>query len=259
MEQTWRVPWLWRVLLRLSRMVVPLVARLQVSGSVPAELRRGPLILAANHVSPVDPLVMMAACSQAGIAPRFMATAGLFKAPVVGAIMRACGHLRVDRHTAEVARALPAAAEALRAGSVVLVYPEGRIGLDPWMWPERGKTGVARMAAQSGAPVIPVAQWNTHRVLPYAAPAGLLGALARTIRQRPVVHVRFGEPVELSGLTGTAGAQAMRATDRIVEGIAQTLAPLRADELETPHHVDHTRPPDLSRVRRHRSAGIRPQ
>ena len=257
MEQTWRVPWLWRVLLRLSRVVVPLVARLRVSGSVPAGLRRGPLILAANHVSPIDPLMMMAACSRAGLAPRFMATAGVFEAPVAGSIMRACGQLRVDRHTAQVAEALPAAAAALHSGSVVLVYPEGRIGLDPWMWPERGKTGVARMAAQSGAPVIPVAQWDTHRVLPYAAPKGLAGSLLRTMIRRPVVHVRFGAPVDLSGLTGTAGAQAMRATDRIVEAIAETLAPLRADELETPRHVDRTRPPDPSRVRRTRTAGLR--
>lgn len=255
MKASWRVPWLWRVLLRASRLVVPLICRLRVSGAVPAELRQGPLILAANHISPVDPLMLMAACSRAGIAPRFMATAGLFQAPVAGSIMRACGHLRVDRHTAQVAEALPAAAAALQAGSVVLVYPEGRIGLDPWMWPERGKTGVARMAALSGAPVVPVAQWDAHRVLPYATPTGLARSLLRTIRQRPVVHVRFGEPVDLSGLTGTPGAQAMRATDRIVEGIAQTLAPLRADELEMPHHVDHTRTPDMSRVRRHRSAG----
>jgi 1-acyl-sn-glycerol-3-phosphate acyltransferase len=248
---------MWRALLRLSRVVAPLVCRLRVSGAVPEELRRGPLILAANHLSPVDPLVMMAACSRAGVAPRFMATGGLFRAPVVGAIMRACGHLRVDRRTAEVAQVLPSAAEALRARSVVLVYPEGRIGLDPWMWPERGKTGVARLAALSGAPVIPVAQWDTHRVLPYGAPTGLLGSLARTIVRRPVVRVRFGEPVDLTGLTGTAGAQAMRATDRIMEGIAETLAPLRADEPEMPHHVDVTRPPDTTRVRHHRTAGTR--
>ncbi|GAA3352060.1 lysophospholipid acyltransferase family protein [Amorphoplanes nipponensis] len=258
MEATWRAPWLWRALLRISRLVVPLICRLRVSGTLAPGLRRGPLILAANHVSPVDPLVLMAACSRAGIAPRFMATAGLFTTPVVGSIMRACGHLRVDRHTAQVAQALPAAAAALRDGSVVLVYPEGRIGLDPWMWPERGKTGVARMAAQSGAPVVPVAQWDTHRVLPYGAPAGLARSLLRTIRQRPVVHVRFGEPVDLSGVTGSPGAQAMRATDLIVEGIARTLAPLRADELETPRHIDRTRPPDLSRVRRNRTAGTRP-
>jgi 1-acyl-sn-glycerol-3-phosphate acyltransferase len=223
-----------------------------LSGQVPAGLRGGPLILAANHVSPVDPIVMTAACRKARIAPRFMATAGLFRAPVVGAVMRWCGHIRVDRWSANVAQALPDAAAALKANSTVLVYPEGRIGLDPWMWPERGKTGVARMAALSGAPVLPVAQWGTHRVLPYAAPTGLLRSVLLAAVRRPVVHVRFGEPVDLSGLSGTAGAQAMRATRLIIEGIDRTLAPLRPDEPETPLFVDVTRPADLSRARRPR-------
>jgi 1-acyl-sn-glycerol-3-phosphate acyltransferase len=225
------------------------ICRLRVSGEVPARLREGPLILAVNHVSPVDPLVMTAACRRAGLAPRFLATGGVFRAPVVGAVMRRCGHIRVDRRTAQVAQALPDAAAALKANSTVLVYPEGRIGLDPWMWPERGKTGVARMAALSGAPVIPVAQWNTHQVLPYAAPQGLVTSLLKAMWRRPVVQVRFGEPVDLSRLTGPAGAQAVRATRRIVEGIDRTLLPLRADEPRTPHVVDHTRPVDMSRVR----------
>ncbi|MEU7905486.1 lysophospholipid acyltransferase family protein [Actinoplanes sp. NPDC049118] len=256
MDASWRVPWVWRAMLRFSRVLVPVICRLRVSGEVPDALRHGPLILAANHVSPVDPVVMTAACSIAGIAPRFMATGGLFDAPVAGWAMRAAGHLRVDRHTTQVTQALPDAAAALRAGSVVLVYPEGRIGLDPWMWPERGKTGVARMAAMSGAPVIPVAQWNTHQVLPYAAPVGIVGSVLRAIRHRPVVHVRFGEPVDLSGLSGTSGAQAMRATDRIVEGIARTLEPLRVDEPQLPRYVDRTRPVEMSRVRKRRSAGL---
>jgi 1-acyl-sn-glycerol-3-phosphate acyltransferase len=246
---TWQVPRLWRFLLALSPWLIRPFCRLRVSGDVPAALRAGPLILAANHVSPVDPAVMTAACHQAGLAPRFMATGGVFRAPVLGAIMRRSGHIRVDRRTANVAQALPDAAVALKANSTVLVYPEGRIGLDPWMWPERGKTGVARMAALSGAPVVPVAQWDTHRVLPYEAPTGLLRHLARALRHRPVVQVRFGTPVDLSGLTGTAGAQAMQATRLIVEGIDRTLGPLRADELEIPRHVDPSRPHDLSRVR----------
>ena len=250
MEATWRVPVLWRVLVRLARVVVPLVCRLRVSGRVPEGLRRGPLIVAANHVSPVDPVIMAAACGIVGVAPRFMATGGLFDAPVAGWVMRACGHLRVDRHTARVAEALPNAAAALRAGSVVLVYPEGRIGLDPWMWPERGKTGVARMAAMSGAPVVPVAQWGAHAVVPYAAPKGVVRSVLRAVVRRPVVRVHFGAPVDLGGLPGTAGAQAMRATDRIVQAIADTLAPLRADEPQMPRFVDRTRPVDMSRVRR---------
>jgi 1-acyl-sn-glycerol-3-phosphate acyltransferase len=163
--------------------------------------------------------------------------------------MRRCGHIRVDRRTAQVARALPDAAAALKAHSTVLVYPEGRIGLDPWMWPERGKTGVARMAAASGAPVVPVAHWGAHRVMPYSTPRGLGRALLRALWHRPVVAVRFGEPVDLSGLSGSAGAQAMQATRLIIEGIDRALQPLRAEEPETPRYVDATRPVDMSRVR----------
>jgi 1-acyl-sn-glycerol-3-phosphate acyltransferase len=247
---SWRVPWVWRLLVWLAPAIVWPFCRLRVSGGVPAGLRGGPLILAANHVSPVDPAMMAAACSRVGLAPRFMATGGVFRAPVAGAVMRWSGHIRVDRRTARVADALPAAAVALKANSTVLVYPEGRIGLDPWMWPERGKTGVARMAALSGAPVVPVAQWGTHAVVPYVAPKRLVRSLLRAVVRRPVVHVRFGEPVDLSGLSGTAGAQAMAATRLIVEGIDRTLAPLRAGEMREPTFVDRTRPADISRVRR---------
>lgn len=250
METSWRVPWLWRVLLVLARAAVFAVARLHVSGDVPAGLRRGPLILAANHVSPGDPVVMAAACRSLGVAPRFMATGGVFRAPVIGWVMRRSGHIRVDRRTARVAQALPDAAAALAVGSVVLVYPEGRIGLDPWMWPERGKTGVARMAFLSGATVVPVAQWGAHEVLPYTSPKGLLRSVVRALVRRPRVWVRFGAPVDLSGLDGSTQGDAVLATERIIEAIAATLAPLRADEPQVPRFVDVTRPADLSRVRR---------
>lgn len=246
---TWRAPLLWRFLLALSRVVIAPLCRLRVVGSVPEELRRGPVILAANHVSPFDPLVMVAACHKAGIAPRIMITGGVFDAPVVGAAMRTCEHIRVDRGKAQVADALPAAAQALKDGSMVLVYPEGRIGLDPWMWPERGKTGVARMASMTGAPVLPVAQWGAHAVLPYEAPKNIGRALLRALVRRPVVTVGFGVPVDLSGVSGTPGAQAMRATRLIMEGIDAALAPLRAGEMEMPRYVDVSRPEDLSRVR----------
>ncbi|HET6531531.1 MAG TPA: lysophospholipid acyltransferase family protein [Actinoplanes sp.] len=240
---------MWRFLRFIAPAVVFPFCRLRVSGEVPPRLRSGPLILAANHISPVDPLVMTAACRKARLAPRIMATGGVFRAPVVGAVMRRCGHIRVDRRTAAAAQALPDAAAALRANATVLVYPEGRIGLDPWMWPERGKTGVARMAASTGATVVPVAQWGTHRVVPYSAPRGIGRALLTAAWRRPVVHVRFGEPVTLAGLHGTAGAQAMQATRLIIEGIDRTLLALRADEPESPRYVDRTRPVDMSRVR----------
>jgi 1-acyl-sn-glycerol-3-phosphate acyltransferase len=243
------VPWLWRFLLFISPAIVAPFCRVRVSGEVPRHLRDGPLILAANHVSPFDPLVMTAACRKVRLAPRFMATGGVFRAPVLGTVMRRSGHIRVDRRSAAVAEALPAAAAALKANSVVLLYPEGRIGLDPWMWPERGKTGVARLAAQTGAPVVPVAQWGTHAVLPYSTPKRLLRALIRAMLRRPAVHVRFGTPVDLSELGATAGTRAVLATTLIIEAIDRTLAVLRVDEPEQPKFVDLTRPVDMSRVR----------
>lgn len=246
----WRAPLFWRLAQLLARGVVGLLARLRVTGDVPARLRRGPLILAANHISPFDPVVLAAACRARGVAPRIMATGGLFRAPVVGAAMRHSGHIRVDRRTARVGDALRAAVDAVTTGSVVLVYPEGRIGLDPGMWPERGKTGTARLALASGAVVVPVAQWGSHEVLPYRAPRGMLPAVLRALWRRPVIRVHFGAPVDLGGIDPATPGAAVRATERIIDGLTEALRPLRPDEPDQPRHVDPTRPIDTSRSRR---------
>ncbi|SBT41439.1 lysophospholipid acyltransferase family protein [Micromonospora auratinigra] len=250
----WRAPLFWRAAQVLARAAVGLLGRLEVSGDVPEPLRHGPLVLAANHISPFDPVVLAAACRARGVAPRIMATGGLFRTPVLGALMRHAGHIRVDRGTTSVHQALENAAAAVAGGSVVLVYPEGRIGLDPGMWPERGKTGTARLAFASGAAVVPVAQWGSHEVLPYRAPKGLLRGVARALVRRPVIKVHFGAPVALRDLhPGTPGA-ARRATDRIIDAITDDLAPLRPDEPDRPRHVDPGRPLDTSRAHR-RPAG----
>jgi 1-acyl-sn-glycerol-3-phosphate acyltransferase len=261
METTipWRPPRFWRLLQVIARGVVAPLARLRVTGDVPEELRCGPLILAANHISNFDPIVLTAATRVRRIAPRFMATGGLFRAPVVGAGMRACGHIRVDRRTTTVARALDDGMAALAQRSVVLLYPEGRIGLDPAMWPERGKTGAARMALTSHATVVPVAQWGSHEVLPYStAPGVVLRTILRSVLRRPVVRVHFGAPVNLSGLTADVPGHAQRATERIIEALTVTLAPLRPDEPDRPRHVDPTRPTSTDRLHRMHEPRISP-
>ena len=252
----WRAPRLWLFLQILARGVVTLIARLRVTGDVPPGLRDGPLILAANHINPFDPVVLAAACRVRRIAPRIMATGGVFRVPVVGAVMRRCGHIRVDRRTPSVGQALHHAAAAVAGGSVVLIYPEGRIGLDPGMWPERGKTGTARLAFASGATVVPVAQWGAHEILPYRAPRGMLRALARALVRRPVVRVHFGPPVELTGIDPNAPGAAARATEAIIDALTAALVPLRPDEPHGPRHVDPTRPTDTRRLHRNRPPGL---
>jgi 1-acyl-sn-glycerol-3-phosphate acyltransferase len=242
----WRPPLVWRALQRLARVIVALVARLRVTGDVPDELRRGPLILAGNHIGNFDPIALAAATHTIGVHPRIMATGGLFRAPIVGPVLRACGHIRVNRtrvsaDEARAAAAIDEAADALAAGSVVAGYPEGRITLDPGMWPERGRSGLARLALTTGATVVPVAQWGSHEILRYQVSSGLWRTLWRDIRTRPVIRVHFGAPIDLSGLDPIARGDVRRATDRIIASLHNELIALRPDEPDRPRFVDPSR------------------
>jgi 1-acyl-sn-glycerol-3-phosphate acyltransferase len=243
------VPPLWRFVLRLAAVVVPLVCRLRVTTSMPYHLVRGPLILAGNHIGTFDPMAMAAACARMRIAPRMMATGGLFRAPVIGPLMRAAGHIPVDRGRESVRNAVPDAAAALAAGSTVFIYPEGRIGLHPGMWPERPRTGIARVALATGAPVVPVAIWGSHEVIAYHGWPVMIRMLLSSLWRRPVVRVHFGAPVELRDLRAGAVGHAQRASDRIMDAITTELAGLRTDEPGLPRYHDHTRPVTLARAR----------
>ncbi|MGW0894554.1 lysophospholipid acyltransferase family protein [Saccharopolyspora sp. NPDC002578] len=243
-------PLLWRVLLRVDRALILLTGRLEVTGDVPDELRGRPLLLASNHIGNVDALVVMAACGRRRLALRFLATGGLFDAPVIGSMLRHCHHVRADRGKANAAQALDHVVGALEEDHrPVLVYPEGRISLEPGLWPERGKTGVARMALASRAPVIPISQWGAHEAMCYGMlrvgnfgdVRVLLGSWLAAIRRRPVLKVHFGDPVDLSDLSSDRAGDAARARDRIMRAITAGLAPLRADEPDVPRHEDPTR------------------
>ncbi|MGH3711944.1 MAG: lysophospholipid acyltransferase family protein [Micromonosporaceae bacterium] len=238
----WQPPLLWRVLLMLARIVAPAFCRLRVVDEIPAELRGGPLILASNHIGTFDPIALAAACSRAGLAPRILATGGLFRSRVIGPALRRCGHIRVNRRDTSAVQALDAATTAVREGSVVAGYPEGRITLDPGMWPERGRSGMTRLALITRAPVIPVSQWGAHEVMTWDTPRSMVGRLFVSMWRRPVVSVRFGVPVELSDLSCEVPRHAVQGTNRIMAAIADGLAPLRADEPVLPRYVDPLRP-----------------
>lgn len=252
-RRTYRVPPLWRFLLRLLRRAIPLFCRLRVSGALPPHLTDGPVILVSNHIGTFDPFTLIAACARIGAAPRFLATAGLFRAPVFGTIMRKSGHIRVDRGSHTVTGALHDAARALEDGSVVMLYPEGRISLDPGLWPERAKTGAARLALATGAPVVPVAQWGAHEIMAYDRPGHMAATLLSSIRRRPVAKVHFGDAMDFSDLPPDAPRSARIAADRMSARILEELNRLRADEPVMPRHVDRFRP--LSTARTYRPHG----
>ena len=83
------------------------------------------------------------------------------------------------------------------------------------------RPGLARLAKASGAPVVPVAQWGAHLVLPWGAPRGMSGRLWWAILHRPVVRVHFGAPIRFDT---DQSARAVRvATDRIMDAIVDEL------------------------------------
>lgn len=244
-----RTPLLWRALMWFDRFLVVTTARLEVTGTIPEHLRGRPFLIAANHIGVFDVMTVLAACHRIGVHPRFLATAGLFRAPVVGSILRACGHLRVDRGSDSAVVALDRVVAALGHGRPVVVYPEGRISLDPGLWPERGKTGVGRMALAAGVPVVPVSQWGAHEVIAWGARSSGPRVLRlqaaswfRAALRRPVLRVHFGTPVDLTELDPRDRDAPLRARDRVMVAITRGLVGLRADEPELPRFVDPTRP-----------------
>jgi hypothetical protein len=107
----------------------------------------------------------------------------------------------------------------------VIFYPEGTATRDPDLWPMVAKTGVARLALTSGAPVIPIAHWGTQDILPY-------GSKKVKLFPRKTVRTVAGQPVDLSEWAGKhTSARALRAaTEAIMGSVTALVADLRAEE-----------------------------
>ena len=156
---------------------------------------KGPVLLAANHRSYFDVAALALVAARVGRPVRFLGKKEIFDAPVVGTIARAIGGIPVDRGSGSD-QPLRAAEAALRAGEVVIVLPQGTIPrgeafFDPQL---QGKTGTARLAAATGAVVIPVGLWGTEKVWARSArtPDFTL------VRRPPTVTIRVGRPLTLS-------------------------------------------------------------
>ena len=192
----------------------------EIEGELPAE---GPFVLAANHLSELDPLVLGLAVWKLGRTPRFMAKDSLWRIPGLGWLLRATGQIPVARGRGGQA-AVDAAATLLERGGGVIVYPEGTLTREPGLWPMKGKSGAVRMAAELGIPLIPAAHWGTQAVLARYAKRP-------TLRFRAPVKVVIGAPMDLSALRGDPKDREIvaEASDRLMLEITGLLERIRGE------------------------------
>jgi 1-acyl-sn-glycerol-3-phosphate acyltransferase len=185
----------------------------------------GPAIVVCNHLSYLDPLTFTHFLYNNGRAPRYLGKESVFRVPIVGRVIRGAGQIPVSRESKDAVKGLEHAIAVLKAGHLLGVYPEGTLTRDENLWPMRAKTGVARLALMTGAPVYPCASWGPEKVLPpYSKKIKLF--------PRTRVSIMMGEPVDLSRWQGRADDPVAieEAADHIMDRITTLLETLRNEK-----------------------------
>ena len=116
--------------------------------------KTGPVIVISNHLSYADALVFAHFLYSNGRAVRYLGKDSVFKIPILGKIISSSGQIPVARESDKASHALDSALGLLEAGHCVGIYPEGTLTRDANLWPMVAKTGIARLAIISKAPVI---------------------------------------------------------------------------------------------------------
>jgi 1-acyl-sn-glycerol-3-phosphate acyltransferase len=199
---------LYRILKLFLSPLLHLQYRVSAEGveSFPPE---GPVIVASNHLSFMDS-VFMPLCAPRRIV--FLSKAEYFDSPKTAWLFRALGMIPVRREARKIAEAaLEAALRVLRAGEILGLYPEGTRSPDGRLY--RGRTGVARLALRSQAPVVPVGITGTREVMPKAA---------KLPKPWGSVTVRFGNPLSFDRHVGQPEDRSLlrEITDEVMNAIA---------------------------------------
>lgn len=139
----------------------------------------GALVVVANHGSDLDPPLLGHAL---GRPVAFMAKAELFRVPILGPIIRACGAYPVARGASD-REAIRTATDRLLEGWATGVFIDGTRQADGRV--NAPQPGAALLAARAGVPLLPVAIINSHRAM---------GVRQRWLRLVPV-HIRIGTPI----------------------------------------------------------------
>ena len=201
-----------------------LFTRMRMTGLEHLRHEKGVLV-ASNHLSFADPVSVTSFCLAGGRIPRYLAKASLWRIPIVGKVLASGGHIPVTRGTAEARNAYHGAVEAAARGECVVFFPEATFSDDDGHWPSpKVKNGVARVALESGLPVIPLANWGTHLLLPSKARFPKLFP-------RKTIELVAGPPVDLSDLIGQPINRATLdvATARIMRAVTDLLADIRQE------------------------------
>jgi 1-acyl-sn-glycerol-3-phosphate acyltransferase len=180
--------------------------------------------VAANHLSYADWAAMALFIHEAGRYPAFLIKSSAFNVKGVGPFLRAAGQFPVNRGAADAALVLNDAERGLAKGECLIFYPEGTATRDPDLWPMVPKTGIARLALATGAPVVPVAQWGTQDILPY-------GSKKPSVIPRHMVKMLAGPPVDLSAFEGEPMSRDVlrAASSKVMADITGLLARLRGE------------------------------
>ncbi|AUY49708.1 lysophospholipid acyltransferase family protein [Streptomyces sp. CB01881] len=221
--------------------------------------KEGGFITAVNHNSILDPVIYAHWQYNSGRPPRMLGKSSVFSVPFIGFMLRKTRQIPVFRESTDAARAFRAAVDAVNDGQCVQFYPEGTLTRDPDLWPMTGKTGVARVALMTGAPVIPVAHWGAQEIIPpYGRATAGRGRI--NLFPRHKVTVAAGPAVDLSRYEGQElTSQVLRdATEDIMQAITVVLAGIRGEEPPAERYDMRTAARDratAASAERHRAAG----
>lgn len=148
--------------------------------------RSGAAIMAINHVGYLDFAIAGTAALPADRFVRFMAKREIFDHPVAGPLMRGMKHISVDRSNG--APSFSTALKALRAGEIIGVFPEATISKSFEL--KDMKSGVIRLAQESGAPILPTIVWGSQRIWTKGLPRNFS-------RAKTPIAISVGKPIRV--------------------------------------------------------------
>jgi 1-acyl-sn-glycerol-3-phosphate acyltransferase len=202
-----------------ARLIARSVTRVRIEGHLDGIPRDGPVILAANHISNADAVILGAWLTKSlGRRIHWLGKKEMFDWPVVGYIARNGGIIPVDRGAADV-EAFRVARRVLDAGSVLVVFPEGTRSPTGALQPP--KDGLSMLALRTNATIVPIGISNTDRVWPK-------GRLIPTPGRHATM--RIGEPFRVGDLLPP------EIDRKAAKGLATTLIMRRIAALLDPRH-----------------------